>query len=46
MWNLIQPKGKGVCERMLGPERKVGAGEWSKECIDDLHSDIQPSMTY
>jgi len=31
---------------MLGPERREAAGEWSKERIDDLHSDIQPSMAY
>jgi hypothetical protein len=31
---------------MLGPEREEAAGERSKEHIDDLHSDIQSSMTY
>ena len=33
---------------MLGPEREreEAAGEWSKKNIDDLHSDIQSSMTY
>ena len=31
---------------MLGPEKEEAAGEWSKERIDDLHSDIQSSMTY